>query len=205
MIYHCFVKQTDIGYQAHVDLDGQKVCAYESTLKATVNRIIERLKERNLSGNLRVIQSATDFIAGVEQPEHLKNDFSSIVKMMHAAKEHIQYPKIRLETLNGSPIVLHVAGDKSKYRGQIMITDGGRYGDNTYYGRIDLSGTLQPSSSTWTKEIRGIIEHLAEDPEASLTQYGQMTGSCACCGRTLTNPASIERGIGPICAGRFGL
>ncbi len=33
--------------------------------------------------------------------------------------------------------------------------------------------------------------------------FGHRTGRCACCGRTLTNPDSIELGIGPICASRY--
>lgn len=33
--------------------------------------------------------------------------------------------------------------------------------------------------------------------------YGKETGQCLVCGRTLTNPDSIEAGIGPICASRF--
>lgn len=34
-------------------------------------------------------------------------------------------------------------------------------------------------------------------------EYGQMTGTCCNCGRTLTNEESIRDGIGPICAGKF--
>ncbi|QPX62591.1 hypothetical protein SEA_WOLLYPOG_39 [Arthrobacter phage Wollypog] len=34
-------------------------------------------------------------------------------------------------------------------------------------------------------------------------EYGKETGTCIVCGRTLTNPDSIEAGIGPICAERF--
>jgi hypothetical protein len=34
-------------------------------------------------------------------------------------------------------------------------------------------------------------------------KYGQETGQCLVCGRTLTNPDSIEAGIGPVCASRF--
>lgn len=30
--------------------------------------------------------------------------------------------------------------------------------------------------------------------------YGRLTGRCGCCGRTLTDPASKMRGIGPECA-----
>lgn len=34
-------------------------------------------------------------------------------------------------------------------------------------------------------------------------EFGKLYGVCAVCGRTLTNEESIERGIGPVCAGRF--
>lgn len=33
-------------------------------------------------------------------------------------------------------------------------------------------------------------------------QAGRMTGVCVICGATLTDPESIERGIGPVCAKR---
>lgn len=32
--------------------------------------------------------------------------------------------------------------------------------------------------------------------------YGVRTGVCGCCGRELTNPESIDRGIGPVCASK---
>jgi hypothetical protein len=34
--------------------------------------------------------------------------------------------------------------------------------------------------------------------------YGKRTGACSCCGRELTNGESIDRGIGPICAEKYG-
>jgi len=33
--------------------------------------------------------------------------------------------------------------------------------------------------------------------------YGRATGQCCVCNRTLTNPESIEEGIGPVCGGRW--
>lgn len=42
---------------------------------------------------------------------------------------------------------------------------------------------------------------LASREEAAA--YGKLTGVCCCCGRTLTNPDSIEAGIGPVCAAKF--
>jgi hypothetical protein len=43
------------------------------------------------------------------------------------------------------------------------------------------------------------------DPLAASIAYGRRTGQCSICGRLLENAESIERGIGPICAGNFGL
>ena len=42
-----------------------------------------------------------------------------------------------------------------------------------------------------------------QDPEAAAVLYGKASGNCSICGRDLTDPESIERGIGPICAGKY--
>ena len=34
--------------------------------------------------------------------------------------------------------------------------------------------------------------------------YAIGSGKCACCGRTLTVPASVHRGLGPDCAKKYG-
>lgn len=51
--------------------------------------------------------------------------------------------------------------------------------------------------------IRDVIQygHQATLEEASA--FGVAFGTCAICGRLLTNPESVERGIGPVCAERF--
>lgn len=41
--------------------------------------------------------------------------------------------------------------------------------------------------------------------EAALVGYGRATGACGICGRLLTDPESVARGIGPICAEKIGL
>jgi hypothetical protein len=42
------------------------------------------------------------------------------------------------------------------------------------------------------------------DPEAAAVAFGKAFSRCAVCARELTNDGSIERGIGPICAEKFG-
>lgn len=74
---------------------------------------------------------------------------------------------------------------------------------DVYYGKIE-GGKFVPARSATPEIIAKIIE-VAADPSAAAKAYGQRTGECSCCGRELTNHASIDLGIGPICAGRFGL
>jgi hypothetical protein len=45
-----------------------------------------------------------------------------------------------------------------------------------------------------------VIEH---DPEAAAVQHGKLSGRCSVCSRDLTDPESIARGIGPVCAEKF--
>lgn len=52
----------------------------------------------------------------------------------------------------------------------------------------------------------GAIRNIRAHHKLTLAQakaYGAENGVCCRCGATLTNPDSIEAGIGPICAGKF--
>lgn len=40
--------------------------------------------------------------------------------------------------------------------------------------------------------------------EAQAAQFGRQFGVCGICGRTLTDPPSVARGIGPVCIKRLG-
>lgn len=44
---------------------------------------------------------------------------------------------------------------------------------------------------------------IAADPKGEAVRYGQKTGNCACCGRPLSDAASVALGIGPICASKW--
>lgn len=52
--------------------------------------------------------------------------------------------------------------------------------------------------------VAKIVGEIANDPQAASARYGHEIGACGICGRTLTDPESIERGIGPVCAGKLG-
>lgn len=94
----------------------------------------------------------------------------------------------------------------SKYDGKVYIfaheKEVNQWGtmSNIYLGWIT-------SNETNLGEVAIIqaVQFAAADPYAAAKLYGQNTGSCSCCGRELTNPISIELGIGPICREKFGL
>lgn len=64
---------------------------------------------------------------------------------------------------------------------------------------------LNGDTGSWTYAA-GAVMKLKPEMRLKLDDakaFGHRTGRCGCCGRTLTNPESIELGIGPICAERY--
>jgi hypothetical protein len=49
-----------------------------------------------------------------------------------------------------------------------------------------------------------ILDRIAADPVGAAERYGLEIGKCGICHRTLTNDISRARGIGPVCAERWG-
>ena len=77
----------------------------------------------------------------------------------------------------------------------------GNYGlQPKYLGKV----TPQGCDSRLSDTVKEIILGAANDPLNAAIKYGKVSGECSCCGRELTDPRSIERGIGPICATKFG-
>ena len=76
--------------------------------------------------------------------------------------------------------------------------------DDEYQGKIDPEGKWFAIRAA-DESIGGRLEEIAKDPLAAAVLHGKRTGNCACCGRELTDPKSVERGIGPICADKWGL
>ncbi len=55
-----------------------------------------------------------------------------------------------------------------------------------------------------TEAEKAAVLDCAQDPEKAAVAYGKAYSKCGICGRGLLNDVSIARGIGPICAERFG-
>jgi len=102
-------------------------------------------------------------------------------------------------------LLLSLAGSSSRNPGNVYV----KFENTTYIGRLD--GTRFVPGRGWAsltgEQQKATLENLrsiAHDPIAAAANHGHSTGNCACCGRFLSDPPSVARGIGPICVTRFG-
>jgi hypothetical protein len=129
-----------------------------------------------------------------------------------SASPAVSYPQIRafLQAAKGKGlkapgfgagrIALSMAKDGSRNPGAVYVK-----WDGNYAGKIDLAGVYRPVGDFGgNAELAAALALIEADPKAWTKTVGIETGSCACCGLTLTDPTSIARGIGPICWDKWG-
>lgn len=112
----------------------------------------------------------------------------------HAQGKGIKKPRM---TLDGFKISL--APLTGRNAGALYVV---RKADDQYLGKImdgRFTRVRECDDATETHVVRIIA-----DPKGEAIAYGQRTGQCCICGRELTNHASIDAGIGPICAEKYG-
>lgn len=83
----------------------------------------------------------------------------------------------------------------SKWEGYTFVTDGAEYGQQVRYG-------TQRPEGIYTGKIQDKLEVIVANPQEAMRAYGRLVGQCGACGRLLENEASIEAGIGSVCASK---
>jgi hypothetical protein len=73
---------------------------------------------------------------------------------------------------------------------------------DAYLGKV-LGGRFQRSRDCSDEQALDIVE-IAGDPKSAAIAHGKKFGKCSVCARDLSDPESVERGIGPVCADRYG-
>lgn len=110
-----------------------------------------------------------------------------------AIAKGVRYVKLRL-----GEFVFKPAKASGANPGAIYVTD---KGTGAYLGKVMGGKFLKVRECTDGQESR--IVEVCKDPKTAAIAYGKKYGICCVCGRELTDPASIERGIGPICEAGF--
>lgn len=139
-------------------------------------------------------------------------DLSPIFTLFQAAQaSRIKWPKVRLQTADGTTIVLKRCGAASAHAGAINVVSAEKVW-NAYlqqdsaqwFGRINADGTLV-SGKAMTQSILTALTALAADPAGVAAAYGKQTGNCCFCSTPIETKESMAVGYGPICAEHYGL
>jgi hypothetical protein len=134
-------------------------------------------------------------------------DFSGVIGLFARARSKLQYPKITLQ-VGHQPIQLSLAGARSKYEGQVQVTDGRPFGQNVWFGRVDQAGTWTQGHTATEPEndaVREFLRAFSKDPAATAQEHGRLTGRCCFCNAALKDDHSTAAGFGPVCAKTYGL
>lgn len=86
----------------------------------------------------------------------------------------------------------------AKHPGVLYVVD---RSTDSYLGKV-TGGKFIPSRDGKAREAEMLA--ILADPKAAAVRHGKLTGACSVCNRTLTDPASIQAGIGPVCAENMG-
>lgn len=122
---------------------------------------------------------------------------SADVSAIHAAFASASASGLKRPRLTLAGYVVSPAGAASVNVGAIYAKR-----DGVYLGKF-LNG-LFVASRDCNDATRDELVKIASDPHGAAVAHGKLTGNCACCNRPLSDPESVARGVGPVCATRFG-
>lgn len=107
--------------------------------------------------------------------------------------------KFDQNTVPAGRYALTTDGDPTFY--QVDRPTEGRWDGWTFVNLIHPGGDrIRPIKGG---ERGKVLALLAENPTAYSAEYGKHTGTCGVCSRLLSDPESVARGIGPVCARRL--
>lgn len=104
-------------------------------------------------------------------------------------------PTLRKPALNVGEFRFSPAPDTGKNPGAIYVKQ-----DGQYLGKM-LGGKFL---ARCTEEAMQRVLAIAADPLGEAIKHGRITGRCAICNRNLKDEDSTNRGIGQVCAAKFG-
>ena len=139
-------------------------------------------------------------------------DWPKLVGLFVQAGSKLKYPKLSFEE-DGFKLVIKRAGSGSKYSGDLMLTDGGPFGSNLWYGRITSDGQFVSSrvGEQYRDRLLPLLRAFVQDPHGFASTYGKKSGNCCFCAKEIGHgegkgsEKSKAVGYGPVCAKNWGL
>lgn len=154
-----------------------------ATLEQVAEWLLQELKPQS------VVQSNPQ-----KAPAGSQKESTNLYRAFAVAMNNIKHPKLRIDDYTFSP-----AKPNSANPGAVYVKAGG-----VYLGKYIAEGRFISAGGHATNDDIDRIEEIAKDPLHHAKIHGIKYGKCSVCNRDLTDPESIEAGIGPICASNFG-
>ena len=159
----------------------------------------EYMSDSQVSWVYKLAQDSLD--AKMPKSEKLTQDASNILgSLVEASVQGIKRPMLRLRSESGAKVNIKFMTKGKNAGGAWVMVNGDLFGKIDDQGQFDCYEKNAQSRSDWMSWIAEVNANVHQ----AISQYGKQTGSCGCCGRTLTDPISVRLGIGPICLDRYG-
>ena len=197
-------KFTDTDVQEHMDWaqDAERYAEHLLATGTATEFVVSILAARKRWGSLTKGQYRG--LLNMVRAEVLAADRTAeqLIEQLTTGKEPLDLTKLPTGhyalMINDSPVFYHVDNiEEGKWKGWIFanlqVSDDKR--------RLGMQRPGQKYQGQHEENLRKILEN----PLAASQLYGKTIGRCGVCGRTLTDPDSIELGIGPICAEKLGM
>lgn len=181
--------------QAMVDALGKYGSLTDNQLAAVRKCMARDTSREEARARASVAEAEVRAVAPTVDVSKIEAAFQRARDSANQDREGLKFLHLRLDTFIFTP-----AGARSRNPGAIYVKE--NLDESVYLGKIQGGRFFGAAVCTDDQERR--IVAAAADPAAAAKLYGLRTGSCSICGRELTNRASIDLGIGPICAARWG-
>lgn len=127
----------------------------------------------------------------VVKDQHTFAEARNVIDLLIPAPIIDRDPPEGIHFLNNTVYKVQVAhqGSGRKYAKRLIVSrDDDEKDQWAYQGRSEAFHSLSESTLMTLEQAK---------------EFGRLYGMCCVCGATLTDETSIERGIGPVCEGRF--
>lgn len=122
---------------------------------------------------------------------------SKLEQAFAKAGARLKAPRLHLGHETAGTFTISHAKPDSANPGALYVKQEGEY-----LGKI--AGGRFLSIRTCGQEREAAVAEACNDPEGAVVKFGRITGRCGICNTKLRNAESVARGIGPICASKYG-
>ena len=182
LVQHLVVDDSIDARQVHLVVDKQRV------LDASLD-VVAAPKAPEAPAPVVTLQELAEGLS--EPPETIR--VSGLIEAFERVGAEIERPRITIGALR-----VQAAPRDSRNAGSLYVKRNGEY-----QGKVTPDGVFHPTFYA-ARETAEELLAIDEDPVGKAREHGRLTGQCSICGRRLTAPVSVERGIGPICIDRWG-